>query len=1636
MNFDQEIFCLPKGELPLPPIDTLEQTLPFNSLEWENFEKLIARIVSQEFTITDTYLYGVRGQDQSGLDILASIKATDKKACFQCKRVQTFSALDIKNAVNKFLKGKWAQQTQIFVLCITISLNHTQQIDEIENQKKILKEYGIDFIIWDGTDTGLLSLKLKNLPEIVDDFFGREWVKRFNGIDKAESLGERANGYEINSLRYRLFKFYSTLFSRHDPGLSISNRSYAIDLRSRYIPSDISEHVERKQVYQFNVELSQQENRDIINQDSGDKQLNYNKQNIQKYESISPVLEWLCNQENSIVLGEPGLGKSVLLRFLALSIIEPLENFNSFNDLFFHSCIPIWISFSGFTASIEKCNFLNVEDFLKDWLHQYGFNDIYPLFAKAIKSGKLLILLDGLDEAANENLGRQAIDRVITFIESHNARIICTSRPKGFQLLSLPETWKVGKLQYLNDEKILGLARNWFRLIEFPAVVDSEDIISQLDARSRSFLATIQSNPKTYELSKTPLICQALIELFHHRHTLPDVRVKVYQQIIDLLLTRHPKARAHAGGVFTESGLFIRQDDIFNLLIKLAWQLQTAELHASTLSRKDCKKICEEYFSDDDEGLGESVAVAKQHADKMIDLLIDHYAILVERSPNQLNFVHLSLQEYLSAEQVIRFDETQQFSWLKDNWVKSNWRETLLSWFGLLDSLGRKDLASSAITILAKQGEKGEWQRIQSVMLQTELATSDLGVKIREAREIIQFAISEIKTTPYPEYRVNLSKSIARGAFGSKVAAECISIISKWSCIHSPYRRKGVLSELKKWKPSEELFITLHDAIYDQDFDSAKEAAISFATVFADDERCFTILESMTSSINPQLRAVSIFALSVNDAWNSSALEAANDNAKSNNIHVVRAIIYTKIRQQAHSEDDLNLLLELVLDEGSILEIFYPEETMQLFCQGWPRNLSLRKQFLNHCRRLRFYDHKFFLEYLVRQYPNSDEVAEIIKRDLENQGIIILTTGARSLSYWLAENFSENSIVKDAVLAALEKDKEKFHYLWHSYVDIFRLVNNDKIKNILIKSYSEVKRCQDRFWIAKTLNLGWDGDRVVADKLKEWFYNADETIAAPLAIWSQNFIEDSEKRRHWLLKMAKAINKTHFATPIFELLNQFRDNDTKCLVIDYLKNDRIPYYPSLSLKSRLVAAYPNDADCLEYINEILLNDDTNQELLVSSFENNIAISSKVLEIVTSSTDDVRMTFSSMIHNRVDNFNMVKQLIPNPLLEYNGSIRTKKLMAYAQAVRFSSKEIPYLKALFLNELNAIGSDYEQRRKSGLVGLLELEAYSEIMSCFNIDKEKGFKADSFYMLGYSENDNLTISEFLKKIDKLNHHFNCINSGENINLNIREFISQGYENDLERTLIGKKLLKKYYNDLPEEKTIQEVLGLVKRNGFTSQIQVMLLQRISLTPRQGLAWINAQNTIAKLLVENYSWEQVSENFGIYLGQPEEIIDCLESGVLGWFAVGWTNSPFSNWVRRQSQSNIQAFTITNKILVSIILADNQLLKETVLKLANRNFVNWQYYNFLREALIKWAQSDMALSIILEWLKSPNYYLVSLAISLVKEVNDINIDNDQLIDLFNMISKEDKKSIFDCVSVMEYQQSSLMTQLFSNIALA
>src|SRR5882724_9994163 len=85
-----------------PPTVTREQTLPFGSLTWENFERLCFRLAHRIGEVEDARIYGERGQAQQGIDLYVR-RATGDYDTWQCKRYQEFTPADLEHAVTKFL---------------------------------------------------------------------------------------------------------------------------------------------------------------------------------------------------------------------------------------------------------------------------------------------------------------------------------------------------------------------------------------------------------------------------------------------------------------------------------------------------------------------------------------------------------------------------------------------------------------------------------------------------------------------------------------------------------------------------------------------------------------------------------------------------------------------------------------------------------------------------------------------------------------------------------------------------------------------------------------------------------------------------------------------------------------------------------------------------------------------------------------------------------------------------------------------------------------------------------------------------------------------------------------------------------------------------------------------------------------------------------------------------------------------------------------------------------------------------------------------------------------------------------------------------------------------------------------------
>ena len=71
-----------------PPVTTRAQSLPFDKLRPDDFERLCLRLVRKEGGVSHCRLYGEPGQAQEGIDFYAQQTLSSKLHAYQCKRVQ------------------------------------------------------------------------------------------------------------------------------------------------------------------------------------------------------------------------------------------------------------------------------------------------------------------------------------------------------------------------------------------------------------------------------------------------------------------------------------------------------------------------------------------------------------------------------------------------------------------------------------------------------------------------------------------------------------------------------------------------------------------------------------------------------------------------------------------------------------------------------------------------------------------------------------------------------------------------------------------------------------------------------------------------------------------------------------------------------------------------------------------------------------------------------------------------------------------------------------------------------------------------------------------------------------------------------------------------------------------------------------------------------------------------------------------------------------------------------------------------------------------------------------------------------------------------------------------------------------
>jgi len=143
------------GKGNIRPTISRSDTQRWHDLGEYKFEQLCCDLHGVQKEIATCQLYGLRGQEDKGVDHIAQRKEGKGKEVGQSKCHKEFKEKDLKGAVKPFFDhiDFWKKQgVRRYILFVACDIQRTQIHEEKEVQNKRFKDEGIDFELWSDRD--------------------------------------------------------------------------------------------------------------------------------------------------------------------------------------------------------------------------------------------------------------------------------------------------------------------------------------------------------------------------------------------------------------------------------------------------------------------------------------------------------------------------------------------------------------------------------------------------------------------------------------------------------------------------------------------------------------------------------------------------------------------------------------------------------------------------------------------------------------------------------------------------------------------------------------------------------------------------------------------------------------------------------------------------------------------------------------------------------------------------------------------------------------------------------------------------------------------------------------------------------------------------------------------------------------------------------------------------------------------------------------------------------------------------------------------------------------------------------------------------------------------------------------------
>lgn len=341
--------------------------------------------------------------------------------------------------------------------------------------------------------------------------------------------------------------------------------------------------------------------------------------------NIKSILLENDNNNHIIILGGPGAGKTTTVKHICQSILC--------TELEINYSLPILINLRDINDSESIYSvlktILGIEIFSKERDKTFNLDNVRlrdKYINSYLNSLRAILILDGFDEVRPTRVDDlfQEIKSLMSNLSS--SLVILTSRSPSYNY-SIDNSLEY-EICDLHKEQILEFATKWFNEEE----------------KSNTFINELNKS-KFYDLSLRPLTLAHLCAIYERTGKFYDKPKSIYKKLVRILIEEWDEQR----GIIRESDYAnFDNEQKFEFLSQFAFDLTVNYSH---------KKYSEDIFIDTYNRIYEDYNLPYNDNKKVIKEIESHNGIIVKSAYDQYEFVHKSMQEYLSAEYIVKLPE-------------------------------------------------------------------------------------------------------------------------------------------------------------------------------------------------------------------------------------------------------------------------------------------------------------------------------------------------------------------------------------------------------------------------------------------------------------------------------------------------------------------------------------------------------------------------------------------------------------------------------------------------------------------------------------------------------------------------------------------------------------------------------------------------------------------------------------------------------------------------------------------------------------------------------------------------------------------------------------------------------------------